>query len=684
MNKKAIVFLILLLVCFIDNNLCFAKGYTYLESQDEKFQEYYNKGKELKEEKKFEEAINYFKKAYEINSKHLKLLNDLCGCNKLLKNTSEMEKYAKEGLLLAQSTVINKYYIGLFYFYIGDSHRLTNNYDSAIRDYYVALKHNPYIIEGYIALAFCYEKKNNFKEASIYYKAIESVDPKFFKEKNINNLIEKLAEKESKSNPVSYHLNMALKYLYENKYLENIEENKKVLEIEPDNIEALHGLSSCLFLMENRKDNSEEIIKYSKKLQDLLRFGENEKYFQLYNSIFSTLYKAMSIAYEDQNNTEMAQQYEEANTCYKHFIEAQKAKIEERNKNKAYNNYKQAVDGFNLDKVPYNYYMIDEFIDFLFLINKPDEAKKYIEIAINQTKKDKNKTKLTSYKSLVGRYFLSIKENEKALKYLNQAFEEETNINAKYNTRHAMATTYVNLKDIDKALKAFDDCIKLVEEGAKDNLDALSEKIQVKVYFDKNSDFNKGILYQEEGIKLFEAGKYQEAIDSFSKSLHYLPLNIHTLTYLCQSLYVQKDLLNASKVAEEGFLVSTLEHNYDQYETFCSFLVMYYDDIEKDYEKSLNYALAGYRRIPSNQMLYAVGNNYILLKEYDKAFEVFKNYNHNDPNDLCLKSLAFCYAKKEQFDKAVELYEKAHQLNPNDEDIVKSLEYCKEKLAESN
>ena len=437
--------------------------------------------------------------------------------------------------------------------------------------------------------------------------------------------------------------------------------------------------------MDNRKDNSEEIIKYSNKLQDLLRDGENEKYYHLYNTVFSTLYKAMSIAYEDLNNTEMADQYNKANSCYKEFIMAQKAKKEERNKDKAYNNYKQAIDGFNLDKVPYNYYMIDEFIDFLFLINKPDEAKKYIEKAINQAKKDKKKAKLTSYKSLVGRYYLSIKENEKALKYLNQAFEEETNINGKYNNKHAIATTYVDLKDIDKALKAFDDCIKLAEEGAKDNLDVLSEKIQLKEYFDKNSDFNKGMLYQDEGIKLFDARKYLEAIDNFSKSLQYLPLNVHTLAYLCQSLYIQKDILNASKVAEEGFWVSTLEHNYDKYETFCSFLTMYYDDIEKDYEKSLSFALAGYRRIPSNRMLYGVGNNYILLKEYDKALEILKKYNYKDePNYLCLKSLAFCYAKKDQFDKAVEYYEKAYKLNPNDEDLAKSLSYCKEKMQEGN
>ena len=57
MNKKAIIFLFLLLVCFIDNNLCFAKGYTYLESQDERFQEFYKKGSELRKEKKYEENM---------------------------------------------------------------------------------------------------------------------------------------------------------------------------------------------------------------------------------------------------------------------------------------------------------------------------------------------------------------------------------------------------------------------------------------------------------------------------------------------------------------------------------------------------------------------------------------------------------------------------------------------------
>ena len=679
MSKKSLIFLLLLLVSSFYNNPCFAKGYTYLGLQDDSFQEFFEKGNDLKRIEKYDEAIENYKKAYEINPNQMMAISELCNCFYKTNNSSELEKYAKKGLVIAQSNIVSKFYIGIFYFYLGESYKIDKKYDLAIRYLHLSILNAPYNIDSYRNCAFCLGKVKRYREAIEFYQQIGQIDNRYFIENNLKNEIEKLEKEDLDNNPVNQHFSLALKYKQQNQIDEYREELEKILEIDSENIEALACLTgeSFINLAGKNKEENLKLIKYCEKALYLIDNKIEGEYFYLN----LTLYKRITLLYRNIGNEEMAKEYDIAVKSYEYYEEAEKAFNKEKDIGKALSYYKKAVDNYNTDKIPYNYNLITTYIVFLGQNNKFDEYKDYIRKAIDHAKKDKNSNKLTEYAGFVAKYYSSLKQYDKAIKYYNTAFEKVNYINGKYFYKYQIAKIYIELKDIDKALNEYDECIKLVDEGAVDNYDVVSEKIKYKVFFDENSNFSKAYTYHEKGIRAFKEGKYREATENLVESLEFTPLNNNTLAYLCESLYLIKDFENSFKVAKEGLLVSDLDKNYGSYSTFCSYITKYYDEIAKDYEKGLEYSILGYTKTHSNKMLYNVGIGLVRLKKYDKAIEALKNYDYNGtPFVECLKLLGLCYEIKNQINKAYETYEKAYQLDPTDEDIAKSLSKCKERM----
>ncbi len=152
------------------------------------------------------------------------VISELCKCFYKLKKSSELEKYAKKGLLIAQENIVSKYFIGLFYSYLGDSYALAGKYDLAIKYLDLSIKNNPYSKDSYKSICYCLESIHKYRDAIEYAKRIELIDTKFFQDNKINESIEVLEKQELESNPVSLHLALALKYLNE-KNLKNKKRN---------------------------------------------------------------------------------------------------------------------------------------------------------------------------------------------------------------------------------------------------------------------------------------------------------------------------------------------------------------------------------------------------------------------------------------------------------------------------
>ena len=567
MNKKSLIIVFLFLVCFANHSFCFGKGYTYLNSQDENFLEIFKKSYSLKNKDKYDEAIESYKKAYELNPNQMIVISELCKCFYKTNNSSELEKYAKKGLLIAQSNIVSKYYIGLFYCYLGDSYKIEKKYDSAIKYLHLSILNDPYNVDAYRSCAFCLEKVHKYRDAIKFYQQIEFVDSRLYNKYNIKQEIELLEKKDLENNPVNKHLWLALNNKKENKIDEYREELEKVLEIDSDNIEALVSLCDESFVNLAGKDKEEnlKLIKYCEKALKLIdnKIEGDEYYF-----LNLSLYKRITLLYRNIGNEEMAKEYDIAVKSYEYYEEAEKAFKEEKDIEKTLKLYKKAVDSYNTDKIPYNYNLMTTYIVFLGQNRKFEEYKEYIQKAINQAKKDKNTNKLIEYTGFIAKYYSSIKQYEKAIKYYNTAFEKVSYINGKYFYKYQIAKIYIELKDIDNALREYESCIKLVDEGAVDNNDVVSEKIKYKEMFDDNSNFNKAKVYYEKGSKLYSEKKYKEAIECFSDSLKMIPLNMDSLAYLSQSLYYENEYEESFQVANEGLITSKLERNSKYYNIF--------------------------------------------------------------------------------------------------------------------
>lgn len=676
MIRNNISILVLVFFCLI-SNICLAKGYTYFSSQDESFQELFKKSLGFKNEGKLKDAVESYKKTLEINPNHMVVISELCKCFYKLNNSSELEKYAKKGLLIAQKNIVSKYYIALFYCFLGDSYKIAEKYDLAIKYHYLSLINDPYNLTSYMSIGFCLEKAKRYRDAIYYYKQLESIDPKYFLAYNLNKQIELLEQKDFENNPVNNHLRLALNYKNDNKIDEYRKELEKVLEIEPESVEALSSLCDQPFIDLAGKDKEKnlKLINYCEKAISVIDNKiEGEKYYFLNLS----LYKRIALLYRNIDNEEIAKEFDIAVKSYEYYEEAEKALQQENNIKKAIKYYKKAVDSFNTDKIPYNYNLISTYIVYAG-DNKEEDLKEYILKATNQAKKDKNSDRVTEYAGFAALYYFSKKEYEKAIKYYKLAFEKVNYINGKYFYMQQIAKIYTELKDFDKAQQAYESCVELAEEGAVDKYDVNSKKIECREKFDKNSNYNKATNYVEKGVQLFNNKKYKEAVEYFSNALQLIPLEINSLAYLSQCLYVLKEYDKSAEVANEGLITANLERTTKYYDTFCSNIVNYYKEIKKDNRKALRYALQGYEKKPTNMMRYNVSDIYIDLEQYDKAIEILNKANMNEQFYAeCIEQLGYCYEFKNNYEKALEYFEKANELKPSEE-ISDAISRCKGK-----
>jgi tetratricopeptide (TPR) repeat protein len=679
MIKKNIVIFVLILVFLSGNNIGFAKGYTYFSSQDDKFQEIFKKSFDLRfKEDKYEEALEGYRKAYEINPNHMMLLEEMCKCFYDLNNLPELEKYSRKGLLIAQSNVVSKYYVGAFYRHLADYYRLDKKFDLAIKYYNLSILNDPYNKDTFLSIAYCFEMLQKYDEASNFYKRVEVLDSKFFYDNKLDKLILILKKKESEINPLFNHLGLALKYSNEGKNSESIEELKKALEIDPDNVEALMGICAQYFSNKDgiTREKSLEIIEICKKLLKQLNKEENLRF--LYSCF--TFNKLMYLLYKDIGDAEMANEYYKAYQCFEYYNEGEKTFSEKKDIEKTLNYFKKAVDGVKSDKIPYNYNLIEKYIHLLLKNKKYEEAKEYTEKAISQAEKDNNIDKLAVYKFYIGEYYYSTDQFEKAIDYYNQGFEKEKKLDKKYYYKFRTARAYIALRKIDEASKAYDECTKLVEKGAKDIFDIASEKIRAREIIDENSNYNKSKRNIEKGSQLFLENKFNEAIECYIEALRLIPLNLECLACLSRCLYYSKKYEESFEVSLDGVKYSTFEHNFKYFDIFCSNLTNYYTEIKKDNQTALDYALLGYNKKPINKMAYNVANIYIDLKQYDKAIEYLNKCNKNESYYFeSLSMLGYCYEKIDKYDKALEYYEKAYELKPLEE-LSKCISHCKSKL----
>lgn len=403
---------------------CYAKGYTYMSSQDEKLQELFYKGFELREKENYNEALKYLKEAHEINPEQLQVIGEICSCYQSLDNVQELEKYSRLGLHIAQN-IYSKDNIGRFYHYLaGAYHNHTcKQYEKAIKYFKLTLYNKPYFTNDYLPLAYSYYSLGKYDDAIELYKKAGNQE-----------MAEEVRKAKRNSSPIEKELDLAVKYDLNENAQEAYKHYKKVLELDPNNDIALVRVAG-------EEKDSKKAIELGEKVLKIYE-KKNDNFIYLYDYLYLNV---LSKNYEKLENYEKSTNYFKLYLMISSAKEGDKAR-EEKDYELALKCYKKALENeIETEYVHYNYYAIDRIINLLFDLEKYEEVKTYLKKAIDIAKKGKKEEKLANYTCLVGKYYDFKKEYDKAIKYYDMAYEKQYNLDDKFYTKYLKGLSYIGL-----------------------------------------------------------------------------------------------------------------------------------------------------------------------------------------------------------------------------------------------
>ncbi len=626
----------ILILCFLFsiitiNCSCLAKSFSYLGSQDVKFKDLFFKAIDLEKEHKYKEAIVLLEQALAINPKQMQALGEICICYLHTKNPTKTKEYALIGLEVAQKikSIDN---IGRFYHDLAAAYKLEEKYEEAIKYYNLTLINKPYQTSDYASLAYSYYKIKNYDKAIKYY------------EKSGNEeMVNEVREAKFADFPIEKLVYSAKPYIRENNKAKKEAEYKKILELDPYNWVGLLGLAG----IEKDKGNYLEAIKLGEKALPILEKKENKKYSYFYPYLYLNI---LTRSYEELQNKDKSTNYFKLYSLASATLDAYSA-VDEGDKVRALSCLKEALNKdseVETEFVAYNYMAIEEIILLLFELGKYEEAKDYIQKAIEICTKENNNQKLTSFIIKFGRYYEYIKDYQNAIKYYKMAYDKTSDLDEKYYCKYSIVLCYCFLDNVDKTMEELKECKNLVDQGVEDIFDIGTKTVYYKERFNPDSDINKSDKHHKLCHQLYYTEKkYKEAIEQAELCLKYRPQYINAILLLEKSLFKSGRGKEGLKTALDGIKISKRDHDFDLLDIFYSDIGSYYIK-QKDYDKAIIYFLEAKDINPQNK------------------------YNWSD--------LGYCYRNLKKFDKAIEAFEKGLKLDPNDKYMASQLAACKKLL----
>ena len=643
-HRYFIVLFILFFILIITNSECSAKNYGYFDSQSDTFKKYFSEANEYTDKKQFDKAIKYYEEALKENPKQMQALGELCYCYSQLENYNKMIEIGQKGLLIAQQ-LDNKDNIGRFYGYIGNAYKMLEKYNEAIRYLHLAIYNKYYYYDNYLSLAYCYFKTKHYDSAINQYNTLKNLDPEYYEKNNLEKSRDIILREALVNDEAFKHLDLGAKYKAEKNYEAAIKEYKAILQKEPDDLTSLMELIQNEVL--NKTENIQELQETCNKLIKLLDKKENSDFYNYYE----TAYKGIGYCLKKQKDAKLLAQYKKLMESFS-FLKKAKNEVY-KDDNKAISDFKTAIEKISdLEDAPYNYSAINDLIELLFRLNKYEDAKKYISIAINQAKKDKDKNKLAKYSKDIATYYSLKNEYKKAIEFYQKGLDMTSDDDDKFKFYVGIAISHSILGEREEELKNYE---KAKEQLSGDSVEMItdidSSIVKCKSLLDKNSDLSKGLQHFENGQELYLKGKTNDALEEYSESLKYLPQRLETLYHLSKCLYLTENKQEAYKVNEEGFVVALRDREtfYLDYFSFMS------------------------------------GNRYYDNKEYDKAifyFEHISDYNPTFKHKDVLFLIGVCNLLQHKIKEALAYFEESYKLDPDNEDLAKQIAKCKEMLKE--
>ena len=234
--------------------------------------EWYNKGVELKSQKKSKEALAAFKEALKLKADYTEALYETGWCY------NDLAEYSVAVVFLRKA---RSYIPGepKVHFELGYAYEKSEKYDSAIAVYNNCLKLKPDYANAYKRLGYIYYEKDNYNEAIAQFLNYELnaktsiTDYLYWYRKGFsyNAIKEYETAKTNLKKSIGFkidHLNTYLELGYADTKLKNndtaIEWFKKAIEIDPKSHIPLNGIGEVY--RDNLKDMNEAMIWYKKTL----------------------------------------------------------------------------------------------------------------------------------------------------------------------------------------------------------------------------------------------------------------------------------------------------------------------------------------------------------------------------------------------------------------------------------
>lgn len=156
--------------------------------EENNFEGYLKKGDEFLYNQNYNEALNYYQKAYELNKEN-KELN-----KKLAVLTFKLEDYEKAVEIL-EKYLVDDPYIEDFWLYLSIAHKRVGNLDKALETAEKAYELNSQRIPILLQLADVHYKLNHIGRASIFLEKVFEIDPSNEQAKRLQKRIEEKKEK---------------------------------------------------------------------------------------------------------------------------------------------------------------------------------------------------------------------------------------------------------------------------------------------------------------------------------------------------------------------------------------------------------------------------------------------------------------------------------------------------------
>ena len=210
--------------------------YRSLLEKDEKKEEIlFNEGVRFSKNKQYTNAISKFNEVLSINSQHI---NSYIERGFAKHNSGNIDGAIKDFDAAIENSQINK---ELLFYYRGRLYAEINKNDEAIKNYYLAIKSNPSHEESYIAIKEVYLSLGNIKGAIEILNKLVSIN----------------------SSNINYYFDLGIAYGMLNDFIQVIKCMDKVLDVNPNDSEALYNRGASKLNIGQQESGIRDIKKSS-------------------------------------------------------------------------------------------------------------------------------------------------------------------------------------------------------------------------------------------------------------------------------------------------------------------------------------------------------------------------------------------------------------------------------------